>query len=111
MFRRKRFDADLDDELRAHLAETEAAHIRDGLTPEDARRRARLEFGNPAVIHEQSRDVWLVRWLDNVRRDMRIALRMLGRAPGFAIAAIMTLALGIGANTAIFTIVDALLLR
>ena len=106
-----RMDADLAEELNSHLREHEAAHVRDGLSGDEARRRARIEFGNPVVLREQSRDVWLVRWLDTVQRDTTIALRMLGRAPGFATAAILTLALGIGANTAIFTIVDALLLR
>ena len=111
MFRRSRFDRDMQEELRAHLAEREAALVRDGLTPEDARRRARLEFGNPDVIHEQSRDVWLVRWLEHLRRDVRIALRAIRSAPGFSAAIIATLALGIGANTAMFTVVDAALLR
>ncbi|MDQ3169583.1 MAG: ABC transporter permease [Acidobacteriota bacterium] len=111
LFRRTRFDRELKEEILSHVAEREAAYLADGVPPEQARRRAMLDFGNPTLLHEQSRDVWLVRWLDNIRRDMRIALRMLVRAPGFALAAILTLALGIGANTAIFTIVDALLLR
>mgnify|MGYP006138560413 CR=1 FL=1 len=71
----------------------------------------KLEFGNPEVIHEQSRDVWLVRWLEHLRRDVRIALRAIRSAPGFSAAVIATLALGIGANTAMFTVVDAALLR
>jgi putative ABC transport system permease protein len=111
LFRRHRFDRDLKEELLGHVAEREAAYLAEGLTPEAARRRAALDFGNPAVIHEQSRDVWLVRWLEHLRRDIRIALRAIRSAPGFSAAVIATLALGIGANTAMFTIVDAALLR
>ena len=107
----RRFDRDMDDEIRTHLDMRERAYLDEGLSPDEARRRARLDFGNPAVIREQSRDVWITRWLDNVARDLRVAIRMLRGAPGFAAAAILTLALGIGANTAIFTMVDALLLR
>ena len=107
----RRFDRDMDDEIRTHLDMRERAYLDEGLPPNEARRRARLDFGNPAVIREQSRDVWITRWLDNIARDLRVALRMLRGAPGFAAAAILTLALGIGANTAIFTMVDALLLR
>ena len=111
MFRRSRFDRDLNEELNGHVAEREAAYLSEGLAPEDARRRAMLDFGNPSVIHEQSRDVWLVRWLEHLRRDVRIALRSIRSAPGFSAAVIATLALGIGANTAMFTVVDAALLR
>jgi putative ABC transport system permease protein len=111
LFRRRRFDADLHEELRAHLAEREAAYLRDGLGPEAARRRARLDFGNPAVIHEQSRDVWLVRWLDNIRRDLAIAVRSLGRTPAFTLAAVATFALGIGAATAMFSVAYGIAFR
>ena len=107
----RRFDRELDDEMRTHLEMRERAYLDEGLAPDEARRRARLDFGNPTVIHEESRDVWITRWVDNVARDLRLAFRMLRGAPGFAAAAILTLALGIGANTAIFTLVDALLLR
>lgn len=104
MFRRRRFDADLREELTAHLADREAAYIRDGLTPDEARRRARLDFGNPRVIEEQSRDVRVAQWADNARRDFTIAIRSLARTPAFTLAAIATFALGIGAATAIFSV-------
>ena len=104
MFRRTRFDEEMREELQHHLAEREAAYIRDGLTPEEARRRARLDFGNPQVIHEQSRDVWIVRMLDELRRDVAIAARSIRSAPVFAAATIATFALGIGAATAIFSV-------
>jgi predicted permease len=110
-FRRQRFDDDLREEMRAHLREREAAYVRDGLASDEAARRAALAFGNTSLIHEQSRDVWLLRWLEHIRRDVRIAVRMLRGAPGFAAAAIATLALGVGANVAMFTLIDALLLR
>ena len=111
LFRRRRFDADLSEELLAHIGERTAHYVREGLPPAEARRRARLDFGNPAVVHEQSRDVWLVRWVEGLKRDARIAVRMLRRAPGFTVAAVTTLALGIGANATIFTVADAALLR
>ena len=111
LFRRGRFDRDLNEELLGHIAEREAHYLREGLAAGEARRRARLDFGNPAVIHEQSRDVWIMRWLDTLARDARIALRGIRAAPGFSAAVIATLGLGIGANTAMFAVVDAALLR
>jgi putative ABC transport system permease protein len=102
---------DFNRELDAHL-ELEADELRDaGLPAEEARYAARRAFGNAAIVAEEVRAVWCAGWLDALRRDLRYTVRVLGRNPGFAVVAALTLALGIGANTAIFTAIDALMLR
>jgi predicted permease len=113
MFKRKRSTQDFDEEMRAHLA-LEADELKsEGLSDEEARRRARVAFGNTQTAHERfylnSRPEWLA-WLDNLGRDLKYALRQLARHPGFTLTATLTLALGIGANTAIFTVIQSVLL-
>lgn len=110
-FRRSQADQDLDDEIRFHL-EQEAQLRRDrGATPEEASRGSLRDFGNVLLIKDTTRDVWGFRLLHDFAGDVHFGIRMMMRAPVLAIAAIASLALGIGANTAVFTVVDAVLLR
>jgi predicted permease len=110
-FRRRAFDADLEDELRFHLDSRTADLIDEGLSPPDAALRARREFGSVAHAGESARAVWQFRWLADFVADFRLSLRSLCRTPAFALTAIATLALGIGATSAIFSMMDAALWR
>ncbi len=111
LVRKRRLDHELDGEVRAHLELFEREAIANGMSPEEARRLARIRFGGVEQMKEEHRDRRSVRWIETLLRDFRYGLASLVRNPGFAIVAIAVLALGIGANTAMFSIVDAVLLK
>ena len=108
---RRRLDRDLDDEVQAHLDLLAAEYERQGLSLQDARLAARREFGGIEPMKEAHRDGRTWRWIEDAVHDARYALRTLRRNPAFAVVATLTLALGIGANTALFSVIDALILR
>jgi putative ABC transport system permease protein len=108
LFTRRRVDRDLDDEIRAHLDLLAAEYERTGLTPETARLAARRAFGGIEPMKEVHRDVRGARMLEHAWRDVVLACRALGKSPGFTVAVVLTLALGIGATTAVFTLIDAI---
>jgi hypothetical protein len=111
LFRRQQVDDDLKEEIREHLERRTTDYIAQGLSPEDARYAAQREFGGIEQAKEKCRDTRKVNWIYDLAQDADYTLRQLRKNPGFAALAIITLALGIGANTAMFTVTDSVVLR
>src|ERR1700678_296809 len=109
--RRGRVDAEIEGELQGHLEMAAEDAEQTGISQEDARRRVRLRFGNPVRVREQTVAADAALELEGVWRDSKLALRQLRKSPGFALTAVLTLALGIGATTAIFTLIEQVMLR
>jgi macrolide transport system ATP-binding/permease protein len=111
LVRRRQFDADLEAEMRLHVELRTQQQMETSVSPEQARYAAQRRFGNALLLRESSREMWGWCWLESLLQDLQYALRMLGRTPGFTAVAVLSLAVGVGATTSMFSLSDALLLR
>jgi predicted permease len=111
LFRRRRMERELDAELRFHVDMQVAEYVRQGMSPDEARRTVRQLFGVVDRVKDDVRDTWLTRFVETLCQDARYSLRSLGKQRGYAAAVIVTMALGIGANSAVFSVVNAVVLQ
>jgi predicted permease len=110
-WRREEFERELEEELRSHVAMRSADNLAGGMRKEEAERNARIRFGNMALVKEDTRNMDIAGWLETFEQNVKYGWRMLRRSPGFTVVAVLTLAMGIGANVATFSVVDGVLLR
>jgi hypothetical protein len=111
IFRRRKIYGDLAEEMRLHLEERTEQLISEGMSRQEAQEAARRAFGNSTLLEERSREVWQLPFVESLGRDLKLVFRRLGKSPGFAATVILTLAIGIGANTAVFSVVNSVLFK
>src|SRR5215469_11401063 len=111
LFRSEQLDREVKEEMASHLGMAVEENLRRGMSPEEARRQALVQFGGVQQALEQHRESRTLPWVDVLRQDLRFTFRMLSRDAGFAVVAVLILALGIGANIAVFSVVNTILLR
>jgi predicted permease len=111
IFRRKELYGDLAEEMRLHLEERTEQLMSEGMSRKEAEQSARRAFGNSTLLEERSREVWQMPWVESLGSDLKLVFRRLGKSPGFAATVLLTLAIGIGANTAVFSVLNSVLFK